>query len=89
MKGTFKGSLKQAFERQEKIWQEYEQKKIISENAVRSHSLREGYEFRQEPSIGYGMFSINTKTGEYCRFKGVWNENGTVLLCVNCFEDGS
>lgn len=61
----------------------------ISERAFRSHSLREGYEVRQVPDYGMGLFEVDTVTGAVCEWNGRWSDEGDVLLCQDCFSDGT
>lgn len=55
----------------------------------RSHSLRDGFVRRYVPEYGTGIYPVNIETGEVCEWQGQWDPTGTVLLCVNCFEDGT
>jgi hypothetical protein len=55
----------------------------------RAASLKEGYEDRAVPEYGTGYYSVNKETGEVCEWNGKWSDDGMVLLCQDCFLDGT
>lgn len=57
-------------------------------NAWRWDSLHPDYEARLVPSHGSGVYSVHKETGEVCLFKGKWFGDD-VLLCTDCWEDGT
>lgn len=61
----------------------------LGPKASRTAALREGYEMRAAWDYGNGFFPVNTATGEVCEWKGRWTHEGDLLLCENCFEDGT
>lgn len=61
----------------------------MSETEWRAHSLKEGFEYRPAPEYGIGWFSIFTANGFMCKCKMKWSDKGDVLLCENCFIDGT
>lgn len=52
-------------------------------------SLKPGFHFGPKITHGLGIFPISDLTGEVCEFKGKWLLDGKVLLCENCWEDGT
>lgn len=55
----------------------------------RWHSLKAGYQVRRVPEYGTGYYPVNIETGEVCEWKGKWSDDGAVLLCTECFMDGT
>lgn len=55
----------------------------------RDGSMHPDYEMRQNLDHGMGMFPVNIHTGEVCDCKMVWYEDGKVLLCPNCWLEGT
>lgn len=60
----------------------------MSETEWRAHSLKEGFEYRPVPEHGVGWFSVFVN-GNVCKCKMKWDPTGEVLLCENCFIDGT
>jgi hypothetical protein len=63
-------------------------KELLNEG-WRKASLKEGYEVRAVLEHGTGRYPVNIATGEVCQWKGKWSDDGAVLLCQDCFEDGT
>lgn len=82
-------TFEDAVERQRAVHARIDAGEQISERTWRSHSLREGYEVRQVPDYGMGYFEVNVETGEVCEWNGKWSDDGAVLLCQDCFSDGT
>lgn len=61
----------------------------IPECVWRRNSLRGGYEQRRVPDYGMGLFEVDTITGAVCEWNGRWSAEGDVLLCIDCFLDGT
>lgn len=80
-------TIEEAATHQAQLWLRVEAGESIPN--IRSASLKEGYEIRQVPEHGIGLFSVNLVTGKVCEGKSVWMLDGQVLLCSECFEDGT
>lgn len=81
-------TIKEAAERQLALWKEAERTDHYPRD-IRWASLRAGYVFGPAPDHGMGWFVTNVATDEVCEFKGRWMLNDAVLLCQECFEDGT
>lgn len=79
-------TLSEAFARQEVLWELVE--RGISVLSIRTASLKSGYSYKPVPEHGMGLFSVRPD-GTVCEFKPQWNDGGTVLLCQECFADGT
>jgi hypothetical protein len=55
----------------------------------RFYALREGFEPREVFEHGIGLFVVEIATGRVCEFTGRWACDGDLLVCENCFEDGT
>jgi hypothetical protein len=55
----------------------------------RGASLKDGYELRRVLTEGLGIYPVNVATGEVCPWNGKWSDDGAVLLCQDCFMDGT
>lgn len=53
------------------------------------YGLKKGFEARELPEYGLGLFVVEIATGMVCEFKGRWAPDGDLVLCENCFEDGT
>lgn len=82
-------TFEKAVERQREIHARIDAGEHIPEREWRSHSMREGYEYRRAPDYGMGMFPVDIETGAVCEWRGKWSDDGAVLLCQDCFEDGT
>jgi hypothetical protein len=61
----------------------------MTETEARSYSMKEGYEYRQVPEHGIGWYSVFAANGNVCKCRMKWDDKGEVLLCENCFIDGT
>jgi hypothetical protein len=80
-------TLEEAAVHQAGLWARQEAGESIPN--IRYASLKKGYELRQVPEHGLGSYPINTATGKVCEGQMVWALDGQVLLCDECFEDGT
>lgn len=55
----------------------------------RFYALREGFEARDVLERGMGLFVVEVASGNVCEFNGRWTPDGDLLVCENCFEDGT
>lgn len=55
----------------------------------RAYSLKEGYQYRSVPEYGMGLYSVHLESGQVCEWKGKWSDEQDVLLCADCFLDGT
>lgn len=82
-------TFEEAAERQRLIHARIDAGENISEREFRSHSLREGFTYGPVLEYGTGWYATNIETGEVCEWNGRWTDDGDVLLCQDCFEDGT
>lgn len=52
-------------------------------------SLKPGFEVVEPGVFGTGTGVRNIETGEECQWNGKWFLNGKVLLCQDCWEEGT
>ena len=81
-------TLEEAFKTQEELWKRIEKNNEDLPN-IRFASLNDDYELKVDTDYGSGYFPVHKETGECCECKMQWNKDGTVLLCTNCFYDGT
>lgn len=55
----------------------------------RFYALKDGFEAREVPKHGLGLFPVEVATGKVCAFRGQWTPAGDLLVCERCFEDGT
>jgi hypothetical protein len=82
-------TFEEAVEHQREIYARIDAGESIPERVWRGYSMRDGYEFRFVPEYGTGFYSVNIATGDVCEWNGRWSDDGSVLLCQDCFEDGT
>lgn len=61
----------------------------MTETEARAYSLKEGFEYRPVPTHGIGWYSVFVANGNVCKCRMKWSDGGDVLLCENCFIDGT
>lgn len=81
-------TIEEAVARQLEMHRRIDAGEKVSEKDWRGHSLREGYVRKLVPEYGMGPFSVRPD-GTVCEWKGEWFADGKVLLCTECFADGT
>lgn len=82
-------TFEEAVSRQKTVHARLQAGSRMTENEWRTHSLREGFEYRPVPEHGIGWYSVSIKSGRVCECRMKWDKDGEVLLCPNCFLEGT